>query len=168
ASASGIASGGFFTKLLGWLSFGKVPALIWLVLFLCAFGLAGLLVQAIVKNVFGFYLPAFLATGPALAFSLPLTGQMGKGLAKVLPKDESEAVSRDSFVGRFATVIRGIATVDTPAEAKLTDEFRHTHYILVVPDIETETFKAGEDVLIVSRQANIFRAIRFQSEVLSN
>ncbi|MEP3278611.1 MAG: YqiJ family protein [Stappiaceae bacterium] len=166
--ASGVASGGFFTKLLGWLNFGKVPALIWLVLFLSSFGLAGLVLQAVIKSFLGFYLPSALATAPALVFSLPVTSQLGKGLGKILPRDESEAVSRETFVGRIATIIRGTAAKGAPAEAKLTDQFNHTHYLLVVPDDDTESFPAGEDVVIVGRQANIFQAIRFKSDALSD
>lgn len=161
-------TGGFFTKLLGWLSFGKVPALIWLILFLASFGLSGLIAQAMAKGILGIYLPSFVATIPALMIGAPVTGQLGKVLAHILPKDESEAVSRDAFVGRVAQIIRGTASVGNPAEAKLTDKFNLTHYVLVVPDIETQSFEAGDDVLIVRKDRNVFRVIESQSLALTS
>ena len=161
-------SGGFFTKILGWMSFGKVPALIWLVIFLTTFGLSGLLVQGCFVTIAGFFLPGWLATAPALALAAPVTGQVGKGVAHVLPKDESEAVSRDHFVGRVATILRGIAEQGQPAEAKLTDRHGLTHYVLVEPDLQSGRFEAGDRVLIVDRRSNIYRAIIAESDALNN
>lgn len=161
--------GGFFTRVLGWLSFGRVPALIWLVIFLTAFGLSGLALQGLVSTALGFYLPAWIAPLPALALTLPVTGFLGRGMARILPRDESQAVSRDQFVGRIATIIRGLAARGSPAEAKLTDRHGQTHYVLVEPDIETETFSAGDRVLLVSRgHGGTFRAIVSDSAAFSD
>lgn len=162
-----IQEGGFFTKVLGWMSFGRVPALIWLVIFLGSFGLSGFAIQTFTSSFSGFYLPAWLASLPAIALTLPATSYLGRGLAKILPKDETEAVSRDQFVGRVATIIRGVATHETPAEAKLTDQHGLTHYVLVVPDLETEELSKDDSLLIVKKQGNVFHVIKNHSSALS-
>ncbi len=162
------ATGGLFTQALGWLSFGQVPALIWLVIFLTAFGLSGLAVQSLVRGLSGLYLPAYLAVAPALAVALPLTRISGRTMARILPTDESQAVSRDRFVGKVATIIRGVASRGSPAEAKLRDQFEQTHYVLVEPDLDGDTFEAAEEVLIVSQRANVFQVIAAGSPALTD
>ncbi len=148
-----------FTKLLGWLRVGQVPALILMILFLTSFGLSGLCIQSMVKNIVGTMMPATLATIPALIFTIPLVRVFGGLLAKILPKDETDAVSEDSFIGRTASIVLGKAQQGSPAQAKLRDHHGTTHYIMVEPDINGEIFEAGMSLLIVRRNGSIFRAI---------
>ena len=88
------------SKLLGWLCVGRVPVLVLFVLFLTVFGLSGIILQAVVSSVAGFVLPAILASAGALAVTVPLVRVSAIGIARVIPKDESDAVSSKSFVGR--------------------------------------------------------------------
>lgn len=157
---------GPFVQFLGWLTFGRVPALILLIVFLTAFGLAGILLQQIVHGIGNFYLPSWIAVVPAFAVALPTLRAIGLGLAKVMPEDHTEAVSQETFVGRIATIVRGRATTGAPAEAKLTDSFGMTHYVLIEPDL-ADTFAAGDEVLVVSRAGSVYRAIRNTSPSLS-
>ena len=160
------ASAGVFTQFLGWLTFGRVPALILLIVFLTAFGLAGILLQQIVSAIGNFYLPSWIAVVPAFAVSLPIVRGVGLGLERVMPKDHTEAVSQETFVGRIATIVRGRAGAGSPAEAKLTDSFGMTHYVLIEPDV-ADTFEAGDEVLVVRRTGSVYRAIRNTSLSLS-
>ncbi|MEM8988352.1 MAG: YqiJ family protein [Pseudomonadota bacterium] len=165
--APGVPNSGPFTQFLGWLCVGRVPALVLLVAFLTAFGLSGLFVQSLLKGVTGFYWPSVLAAVPALAAALPLTRYLGLGLAKVMPKVETEAVSRTGFVGKIAVVTRGAARRGLPTEAKLTDRHGQTHYVLVEPDIDDEVLEAGAEVLIVRQTGGAFRAIENTNAALS-
>lgn len=158
ASASLDATSGL-TRLLGWLCIGKVPVLVLLVTFLTAFGLSGYIIQAFLHQIAGFYLPASLASIPALIVAVPSVRYVGLGLAKLIPKDESSAVSRDTFIGRIAKITIGTARRGHPAEAKLTDQHGQSHYIMVEPDNSTETLEAGTDLLLVNRNQNVFVAI---------
>ena len=54
------------SKVLGWLQFGKVPALILLVVFLTAFGVVGLGVQMLAIDTIGSLMPGMLASLLAL------------------------------------------------------------------------------------------------------
>ena len=147
------------SQFLGWLCFGRVPALIWLVGFLTIFGLTGLLMQRVLVGVGVGLLPAWIAWAPALAAALPPTRLMGLGLSKLVPNDESSAVSSVSFIGRTATITLGVAKRGKPAQARLTDQHGQTHYVMLEPDLEGDEFPAGSDVILVRKQGGQFRAI---------
>ncbi len=70
--ASG-AGQGIFSQILGWLCFGRVPALIILVIFLTGFGLVGYVLQSLVHSATGFLLPGVVASAAAFAGALPFT-----------------------------------------------------------------------------------------------
>ncbi len=110
-----------FTRLLGWLHVGRVPMLMLLIVFLTAFGLIGLVMQAFVHGVIGFYLPGLIAVIPAMFLAVPMVRVLGGAMAYIMPSDETEAVSEQSFIGRIAVITLGAATLGSPAEAKLTD-----------------------------------------------
>ncbi len=165
--APSVPGAGPFTQFLGWLCFGRVPALVLLVAFLTAFGLSGLIIQSIVSAITTFYLPAIIAVVPAFAAALPATRYIGLGLSKIMPKEESEAVSRKGFVGKIAVITKGTARQGLPAEAKLQDHFGHTHYVLVEPDIDDEAFAQGSEVLLVRQTGSRFRVIANTHAVLS-
>ena len=146
------SSPGALTKILGWLRIGQVPFLIILVAFLTVFGLTGLILQSFILEFTGRLLPGLAASGASLAVSLPLVRMLTGVIARIMPKDETEAVSEKSFIGRVAVITLGKAAKGKPAQAKLKDKFGTTHYIMVAPDLEDETFQQGDPVLIV-RQA---------------
>ncbi len=159
---------GPLSQILGWLCVGRVPILVLLVAFLTSFGIAGFVLQGIVKGAAGFAVPAALAVVPALFIAVPATRFAGLGLSKVMPKEQTEAVSSKSFVGKLAVIIRGTAKRGLAAEAKLTDGFGQTHYVLVEPDNEDESFDQGAEVLIVRRAAGVFRVIANANPVMSD
>ncbi len=79
---------GPFTKVLGWLQVGKVPLLMLLVAFLTIFGLGGIVLQGLVKAIFGSYLPSWIAVPAVSAGSLLLLRAAGGVLSRVIPMEE--------------------------------------------------------------------------------
>ncbi len=154
-----VESGTGLTRFLGWLRIGKVPFLVLLVVFLTAFGLAGLAIQAFVHNVAGMLLPAWVAIFPATLIALPVVRLTAGAVAHIFPRDETEAVSSQSFIGRLATITVGTARPNSPAEAKLRDAYGQTHYVMVVPDQEEE-LPAGTEVLLLRPHGSQFRVLR--------
>lgn len=154
------------SRLLGWLRLGQVPALIILIVFLTTFGLMGLFLQSFADRTFGALAPGWLASIAAFAVSLPMVRLFGGTLGKILPKDETSAVSDKTFIGRLATITLGSARQGSPAEARLEDQFGQTHYLMVEPDLDGEEFLQGEQVILVKKNASIFSAIRNTSEAL--
>ena len=149
-----------FTRLFGWVRIKGVPLLILIVVFLTSFGFLGLVIQSVAESLTGVYLPAFVASVGAFAVTLPVVKVFGKTCARYLPKDETEAVSEKSFIGKVAHITLGRATPGSPAQAKFTDKFGTTHYIMVEPDTTGEVFEQGEAVLIVCQVGAVYGAIR--------
>lgn len=154
-------------RILGWLCVGRVPILVLLVIFLTVFGLAGFAVQGTALALSGMTLPGIVAAVPALFVAIPCVRLFGSWLAKVMPKEETSAVSRKSFIGAIAVIIRGHARPGEPAEAKFSDAHGQVHYVLVEPDLDDESFAAGDEVLLVRQIGSKFTAIANTNPALS-
>ena len=162
------ASGSVLTSLLSWLCVGKAPALILLAAFLLGFGVSGASIQQIAQSVFSAPLPSAIASLPAFLLALPITRFLGQGVARFMPREQTDAVKRESFIGATAQIIRGEAKAGIAAEAKLTDVHGTTHYFLVEPDDKNQSCAAGTDVLIVARDGIYFKVIANNSPGLSS
>ncbi|QJR14614.1 YqiJ family protein [Usitatibacter palustris] len=136
---------------LGWLHVGRVPLLVLVVIFLATYAVIGFLANIVVHALFGIYIPALIGAPAAFVATLPVVRISGGMLARVLPREQSAAVSLDSLVGRIATVTGGTAKHGYPAQARLTTEFGQTLYVLVEPDQPETTFGANDQVLLVKR-----------------
>jgi YqiJ-like protein len=156
------------SRFLSWLRVGKVPVLMLLIVFLTGFGLSGLVLQSFLSATFGFLLPVYVATVPALIVTLPLVRLVGGLIERFMPGDETEVVSDSSLVGRTAVVTLGTAKAGSPAQAKLKDKFGTAHYLMVEPDVEEAQFTAGSEVLLVKKDGHVFRVIGVENENLSD
>jgi len=151
---------GGLDRALGWLHLGKVPSLVLLVLFLLGFGLAGYTLQLTVESIFGHYLPALLAALLALPVGLFTVRSLGAIFGRLIPHDESSAVSEQSLLGLPGVISQGIAKNGLAAQARVRDKHGRTHYLLVEPDMANEVFNEGTQVLIVNKNGAIWRCIR--------
>ena len=140
--------------LLGWLGIGRVPLLMLLVVFLALFGLAGLAIQQ-----FAGPLPLWIAVPGAVGAALPLTGLGARGLARIIPGDETTAVSLDSLVGRRGTITIGTARRGSPAQARVSDIHGQVHHVMVEPYDDDHSIGQGETVRLDRRDGNIFIAV---------
>ena len=147
------------SKLLGWLRVGKVPILVLLVIFLTGFGLIGLTIQSVLNNTMGFMLPGIVASGIAVVLALPVVRVFGGAIAWIIPKDETDAVSEKSLIGRIAVITLGTAKKGSAAEAKVKDQHGTTHYIMVEPDLADVSFSSGEAVLVIKQEGSVFKVI---------
>jgi hypothetical protein len=147
-------------QFLGWLHVGRVPLLILITLFLLGFAIIGLVLQSAMHALAGFALPPALAAFVAACGALPFVRKAGGLIARVLPQNESSAMSEIDFVGRTAQIVTGEASAGNPAEARFVDEFGHPHYVRVEPDDAGKMFARGATVLIVSRvSGSLYRVI---------
>jgi membrane protein implicated in regulation of membrane protease activity len=140
--------------LLGWLGVGRVPLLMLVVVFLAIFGLAGLAIQQLAGP-----LPASLAAAIAAVAALPLTGLGARALARIVPQDETTAVSLDSLVGKRGTITIGTARAGSPAQARVRDIHGQPHYVMVEPHEAAHPIAEGETVLLIRRDGNIFTGL---------
>ena len=150
---------GPLSQSLSWLSFGRLPALVVLILISASFGLIGFAGQEALRRTIGFALDPWIASVPAAIGAAFVTRHAGLALARIMPKEETDAVSTKAFVGRVATVFRGVAATGHPAEAKLTDIYGKTHYVLIEPNEGEASMPEGSEVVIISQSGPVYRAI---------
>jgi hypothetical protein len=141
---------------LGWLGFGQVPLLVVLVVLLALFGLIGLALQQLAAALFGEPVSPWLAAPVAFLAALPLLGMSARALARIMPGDETTAVSLDSLVGKRAEILVGTARRGAPAKARVRDAYGQTHYVMVEPNDDGGAVRQGETVLLVRREGGIF------------
>jgi len=143
-------SSGLLVQFLDWLYIGRVPLLIWLIIFLTLYGLSGLILQSVLFQWIGQYITAWIMAPACLFLSMPLVRYSAMLIARILPQDETTAIYSDELIGRTATIILGVATLNSPAEAKVQDQHGLTHYILVEPE-QDESFQQGQSVILTGR-----------------
>lgn len=147
-----------FTQLLEWLYLGKVPLLVWLIIFLTVYALTGLIIQDIFFNVTEHYLSAWIIAPACLFLSMPIVRFSAALISKIIPKDETTAIHSDDLIGRTAHIVLGEARPNSPAQAKVKDQFGQTHYVLVEPEQDI-VFQQGQDVILTQRTKIGFQAI---------
>lgn len=152
------ADAGAFVRFLSWLYVGKLPLLMLMVVFLCVYGLAGYLLQGTVHALTGGYLNGWLAAAAAWLLCLPAVRTAAALLYRILPKDETTAVSQNSLVGRVGIVVLGDAHPGMPAQVRVPDRHGQQHYVLAEPDGDA-VLHQGQAVLLVSLEGNRFKAI---------
>jgi hypothetical protein len=145
---------------LGWLHLGKVPALVLLILFLAGFAIAGYVIQGVTYKLIGSMWPAWAASIPAVFAGFATVSGVGSLLEHVMPKDETSAVSEMTLIGRAGVIVKGHAKAGFAAEAKVRDSYGRAHYVMVEPDVETDVFNEGSEVLLVKKVGVRFRCIR--------
>lgn len=150
---------GAFSQVLGWLSIGRLPILVLLVIFLTSFALSGYAVQWLAAALVGGPLNAWIATIPALVGGAYGTRHFGRWLGAIFPRDHTEAASQKDMIGSYATILRGEAVRGQPAEAKTYDLRGRSHYVRIEPDEEGVTYAAGQRVFIVGHDKGVYRAV---------
>lgn len=161
-------SPGAMGKALSWLHIGRVPILVLLILFLITFGISGLIIQDFSITMFGYLLPALVASLAAFVVTVPVVKTLGSLLSRIIPKEESSAVSRKTFIGRVATLTLGSTKKGYPTRAKVKDRYGKVHYLMVEPDEEGDTFHQGEQVLLVKEDGVKFFAIKITSKEMED
>lgn len=152
-------SASWLDGLLSFFGIGRIPLTMWLALFLFLFAGIGVGIQSLSDSLLGTPLDRLLAAVLAAVPSLPITGLLSRPVARIMPKDETTAVSLDSLVRRRAKVSEGTAKAGYPARAKVIDHFGHPHFVMVEPHDAGAEIAQGEEVLLVRREGETFFCI---------
>jgi hypothetical protein len=145
---------------LGWLHIGKVPLLVLLILLLAGFTVSGYVIQSVAHGLTGSLLPAWLASIPAFLAGVSTVNGVGGLLAKIVPGDETSAVSEQTLIGRAGVIVSGHARGGVAAEAKVRDANGRAHYVMVEPDIAEQTLDEGTAIVLVRKAGARFKCIR--------
>ncbi|MEQ9332985.1 YqiJ family protein [Thalassobaculum sp.] len=155
-------------SLLSWINVGRLPLLMLIVVFLFCFGMVGLIGQRIVVAALGVPVMWAVSVPAALAVALPATRVIAGMVARIMPRDETSAVSRDSLIGRVAVIVTGDARPASAAQARVRDGHGQSHYVMVEPDRADDVLKQGASVILVRRQGAKYYAIHNTSELLGD
>ena len=160
-SHSGI--GGLFL----WINAGRVPLLILIILALGVFSIEGFLLQGI-AHALGAAVPVFIAALAAGAGSIPVIRSTSRGISRIIPRDESYAVSDADFVGKVAMVSVGPLDQGLPGRVRLKDVFGNWHTVPARASLDSEALAVGASVLLVDRDAKSFIAIAAPADLIAS
>lgn len=146
-----------FVQLLDWLYIGRIPVLVWLIIFLTTFGLFGLITQGLFFKFTESYFPLWIIAPASLILCMPIVRIVSATIAKVLPQDETTAIHSEELIGLNAEIILGEARLNYPAQAKVKDQHGLTHYIMVEPETDL-VFTQGQTVLLTQKTKIGFQA----------
>ncbi|MBR0940309.1 OB-fold-containig protein [Bradyrhizobium liaoningense] len=150
---------------ISWINVGGVPLLIFLLLLLLgAVSITGFLIQDIARMVAG-PLPATLASVGAVAVSIPLVRAASRGIARVIPKDESYAVGLGDLVGRVGEVVIGPLDQGPPGRVSVADIHGNRHFVWAVAAPSSSPLPQGTMVLLVDRDGTRFVAVKADDEL---
>ena len=133
----------------GWLGLGRMPTLIWLAALLLGFGVSGLAIQMLLRDLLGTSAPAPVAAVPAAVAGLWFARRFGALFARILPKTETTAMSMRSLGRRRGVITQGTAIRGRPAEVRVTDGHGNVHYLRAEPLRDDAHLEAGTEVLVV-------------------
>ncbi|MEP0189520.1 MAG: OB-fold-containig protein [Erythrobacter sp.] len=162
-SADGLGTGGGLLEgAFSLLGLGRMPFLIWLMMLIALYAIIGLAGQQAAISLLGDPLHTGLASLLAGAAAVPANGALSRPIARLLPKDETTAVTLDSLVRRDAEVQIGTARKGSPARTKVVDRFGHPHFVMVEPHDPHAALTEGETVLLVRREGETFYAVQYE------
>ncbi|WP_315923241.1 OB-fold-containig protein [Mesorhizobium sp. SP-1A] len=139
-----------FIGALHYFGIGKVPVLMLVAIFSGFFAASGLVIQSLAINILGIALPVWVAVIASIPVALSLTRPTSKALGKLLHSEKGHATSRQSLIGRVATITDGTASITTSASAKVYDAEGSAIDIYVKTSKEEHLFTKGDNVLIIS------------------
>jgi hypothetical protein len=157
------ALGGMFL----WINAGRLPLLILIILALGVFSIEGFLLQGI-AHVVGTAVPVAIASLVAAAGSIPVIRTTGRGLARIIPRDETYAVSDADFVGKVAVVSVGPLDQGLPGRVRLKDVFGNWHTVPARASPDSVALAVGASVLLVDRDARSFIAISAPADLIAH
>jgi hypothetical protein len=143
---------------LSWLNVGRVPFLILLIVALAVFALIGFALQAAASAVLG-PLPGAGAVCLALAVTVPVLRQSSRTIARVIPRDESYAITADDLIGTTAEVTLGPLDAGLPGQVRAVDRYGNAHFLRARAAPDAPAMARGERVLLVDRAEAVFLAV---------
>ena len=153
--------------LLLWINAGRLPLLILIILAFGVFSIEGFLLQGI-AHALGTAIPVSIAALVAIAGSIPVIRTTSRGIARIIPRDETYAVSDADFVGKVATVSVGPLDQGLPGRVRLKDVFGNWHTVSARASRDSPALAVGASVLLVDRDARSFIAISAPADLIEH
>jgi Protein of unknown function (DUF1449) len=149
-----------------WINAGRLPLLILIVLALGVFAITGFFLQGIAHGA-GFTIPPLIASLVAAAVSLPAIRVTSRGIARIIPRDETYVIDNDDFVGHVAEVSVGPLDQGLPGRVRLKDVFGNWHSLVARAGPDSAPLAVGASVLLVDRDKKSFIAISAPADLIA-
>lgn len=121
----------FGSNFFNWIGFGRIPLMAFIAIVSATFGLSGIIINHIAENIY-MALPPLISVPAAIAVALPIISITTGFVARVMPRDETEAIGLAELVGCTATITHGSATHEVRAFAYTYDRYGTMHNISVL------------------------------------
>ena len=151
---------------LAWMNVRGVPLLVYLMIALAFFAIAGFLIQDIAAAIAS-PLPLILAVPAAVVVAAPFVRWTSGALAHLIPRDESYAVDLSSLVGRVGRVAVGPLDQGPPGRVRVKDEHDNLHIVTAIAAPDSPPLPQGAEVLLVDRINSRFIAVAAPDETKS-
>lgn len=148
---------------MSWLNAGGVPILVLAVILLSAFAAFGFAIQSLATGIGG-PLPALISVPLALAGAAPVTRWLSRGIARIIPQDETSALSQAELVGLIGTVTIGPLDQGKPGTVRVKDRYDNIHALRATA-APGHLIQTGALVLIVDGADGLFQAIPAPQEL---
>ncbi|WP_442578467.1 OB-fold-containig protein [Mesorhizobium sp. ASY16-5R] len=144
-SIADLLDGTSIGELFDWLNLGRVPISIIGMLLLVTFGAVGILLSDTLPLI-----PDWAYAFAAAPAAIGVTKVLGNGIARLIPQDESYAVSRGDLVGRTGVVTLGPLDDGHPGNVRVRDTHGDLHTIRARPADAGTVIEKGAEVVVVS------------------
>jgi hypothetical protein len=159
---SGNGLGGLFL----WINAGRLPLLVLIILALGVFAITGFFLQGLAHGA-GLSIPVPIAAIAAAGFSLPVIRLTSRGIARIIPRDETYAVDQADFIGHVAEVSVGPLDQGLPGRVRLKDVFGNWHSLVARAGPDSTPLPVGASVLLVDRDSKSFIAISAPDDLIA-
>jgi len=147
---------GFVSNAFAWLNAGRTPILILLIAFLATFSAIGYALSGFIFSI------AHLSVAMIKLISVPTsfvgaifaTRYSSSFIGRIIPRDETSALSDDDMVGLVGEVVLGPVKTGETAKATFQDKYLTIHRPFVVPFHDEDIIEQGETVIIVKKIPN--------------
>jgi hypothetical protein len=151
---------------MSWLNKGGVPLLVLIMIALASFAIAGFAIQGVAQAVIA-PLPTLVASLCAVAAALPITRTLSRWTARILPADETAAISQADLIGLVGTVALGPLDQGKPGQVRVKDQHGNIH-VLRANAAPGHVIPQGAAVLLVDGGSGLFQAIPAPKELGMN
>jgi len=155
-----------FATVFDWLNAGRVPLLVLIMSALACFAAVGMVLQISATHLVA-PLPTAVAIVIAVAAAIPGTRWTSQLVSRIIPRDETYALSDEDLVGRVGIVTLGPVAAGAAARVKVQDKYGNWHFPRVTPGAAGVSIPQGTSVLIVDKIDGQYAVIAAEGRLVS-
>ncbi|AOG02846.1 OB-fold-containig protein [Bosea sp. RAC05] len=152
--------------LMSWVNPGRVPLLVLIIAFLAAFSATGFVLQSFLLAQ-AINLPTAIVAICAATIAVPLSKLASRGIAAIIPRDETYVVSLDLLVGRHAVVTLGPLDQGSAGRVRVLDNHGNWHFLPTKAAQGQADIPTNAKVILVDRDGGTFFAAALPADFIN-